>query len=133
MPLRVSNSVEKNVFVVPSVPKAIPANTATEVLNDSNADNIELAGRYIQNIGANDCYYSFGTDNCSAGNFNGILAKAASVDVNGFGAGQQLDVSNCGQRVSVFSVGGTTIVSTIIKRNDNQQGFGNILNASLNQ
>jgi|ERR1019366_2765810 hypothetical protein len=126
--MRVQNSVEKNVFVVPQPPLVIVANTATVVISDSNKDNVELAGRYIQNVGANNCYYAFGTNNCSKGNFNGILAGAPAVDANGFGAGQQLDVSNCGQQVSVFSVVGTTISFTILKRNDNQQGFGNILN-----
>jgi len=130
MPLRTSNSVEKNCFIVPAPPIAIPATTSTIVLQDTNALNIEFSARYIQNVGANDCYYAFGTNNCDPTNFNGILSKAPSVDANGFGAGAQLDVSNCGQQVSIYSVGGTNIAVTIIKRNDNQQGFGNILTAN---
>jgi hypothetical protein len=133
MSLRVSNSVEKNVFVVPSAPVIVPDSQAKVVLPDTSSTNIEYAGRYIQNVGSNDCYYAFGTDNCSPGNFNGMLAKAASVNANGDGVGQQLDVSNCGQRVSVYSIGGTKIVVTVLKRNDLQQGQGNILVPLLQQ
>jgi len=130
MPLRIGNSVEKNVFIVPGGLIVVKPITSTVVITDSNASNIELAGRYIQNVGANPCYYAFGTDNCDASNFSGILAGAPTVDANGFGAGQQLDVSNCGQQVSVWSVSGTTLATTILKRNDLQQGFGNILVAN---
>ena len=130
MPIRTSNSVEKNVFIVPDKLKIVPATTSTVIIGDSNSSNIELSGRYIQNVGANPCYYAFGTDKCDASNFNGILAGASAVDANGFGPGQQLDVSNCGQQVSVWSVAGTTLSTTILKRNDLQQGFGNILTAN---
>ena len=126
MPLRVSNSVERSVTIVPSELAVIPAGTAVDVLADLSKVNGEYAGRYIQNVGANDCYYNFGV-NCDPTHFNGILSKPSTVDANGYGSGQQFDASNCPQKVSVYSVGGTTISMTILKRNDLNQGSGGIL------
>jgi len=130
MPIRVSNSVEKDVFVIPDNHKVIAAKTSVTVLGDNTQTNIEQAGRYIQNVGSGICYYAFGTANCDPANFNGVLAAAPAVDANGFGAGQQIDVSNCGQIVSVWSDLGTTLAVTVLKRNDNAQGQGNILTAN---
>ena len=126
MPLRVSNSVEKNVVLEPLNPKVIPANTPIEVLTDIINHRQEYAGRYIQNVGAGDCYYAFG-HKVDSTNFNGILSKPGSVDANGLGSGQQLDASNNPQAVWVYSVAGTTIAITLFKRNDNAQGQGGIL------
>lgn len=126
MPIRVSNSVERSVTIVPYQLIIIPAATAVDVLIDISRINGEYAGRYIQNVGANDCYYNFAV-NCDPTHFNGILSKPSAVDANGYGSGQQLDASNCPQKVSVYSVGGTTIAMTIFKRNDLNQGSGGIL------
>jgi hypothetical protein len=126
MPLRVANSVEKNVVSVPIKPIVVPTTTATDVLDSIIGHRAEYAGRYIQNVGANACYYAIGHD-CDPTNFNGILSQGAEVDANGFASGMQFDASNNGQRVSVYSVGGTTISVTLLKRNDNEQGNGNII------
>jgi hypothetical protein len=127
MPLRTSNSVERNTTCVPTIPVTIPAATSTLVLNDiSTANGVEYAGRYIQNVGSGACYYAIGHQ-CDKTNFNGVLFGASAVDANGFGPGQQLDVSNVAGAVYVYSVAGTTIATTLIIRNDNAQGQGGIL------
>ena len=127
MSIRVQNSVEKNVVNVPLGLVTLAAGVAKSVLTNITGDRGEYCGRYIQNVGAAPCYYSFGHDT-DATNFNGILAGAAVVDANGFGPGQQLDVSNCGQIVNCMSVAGTTIAITLLKRNDLGQGQGGIIN-----
>lgn len=127
MPLRVSNTVEKNVKLLSIDPIPCAANKSVTVLKAVGEYNVEFAGRYIQNVGASDAYYTFGHD-CLANNFSGILAASTgNADANGFKSGQQLDVSNCGQHVSVWSIGGTTIAVTLLLRNDNTEGSGNIL------
>jgi len=127
MSIRVQNSVEKSVVNVPFPPVVLAAGVAKDVLADITGDRGEYCARYIQNVGANPCYYSFGHDTDKT-NFNGILAGAAATDANGFGPGQQLDVSNCGQKINCMSVAGTTIAITILKRNDLAQGTGGIIN-----
>lgn len=124
MPIRVSNAVEKNVVLEPHNPIVVATNTSTTVLESTRTSGVEYAARYIQNVGANDCFYTFGHD-CDPTNYSGILAAnpAGGVDK----AGQQLDVSNCGQHVSVYSIGGTKIAVTVLKRNDNAPGTGGIL------
>ena len=120
MPIRVSNTVEKDVVLVPTNPIVVAANTAVIILPDITGDINEYAGRYIQNVGANDCYYAYG-HTCDPTNFNGIMSKPANTNSDGFGSGQQFDASNCGQAVWVYSRGGTTIAVTILKRNDLHQ------------
>jgi len=132
MSVRVINSVEKNVINVPLGLVTLAAGVAQDILTAISGANGEYAARYIQNVGTNPCYYSFGHDTDKT-NFNGILAGAPAVDANGFGPGQQLDVSNCGQRVNCMSVAGTTIAITVLKRNDNTQGSGGILSKSYQQ
>ena len=126
MPLRVSNSVERNVSCAGSIPIKIPAATAVDVLVDVSGIAQEYAGRYVQNIGPNSCYYAFGND-CSPAALNGVLLPATAVDANNLGAGQQVDCSNHGARVSVYSVAGTTVAVTILRRNDLAQGNGGII------
>lgn len=128
MSIRVQNSVEKSVVNVPLGLITLTANTAKNVLADITGDRGEYCARYIQNVGANPCYYAFGHD-VDKTNFNGVLAGAAVVDANGFGPGQQLDVSNCGQRIACLSLAGTTIAITLLKRNDLGQGQGGIINS----
>jgi hypothetical protein len=126
MSLRVSNSVEKNVVSIPMLPIAVADSVAKDVLPSAMGDGLEYTGRYIQNVGAKDCYYAFGHD-CNNINFDGILVCSSTLNSDGYGGGQQLDCSNTPERVSIFSRGGTTISVTLLKRNDLAQGQGNIL------
>ena len=128
MSVRVINSVEKSVVPVPFPPIVLAAGVAKDVLADISTINGEFAGRYIQNVGANPVYVGIGHDTDKT-NFNLILAPSATLDSNGYGAGQQFDCSNVGSRINCMSVLGTTIAITLLKRNDNSQGTGNILSA----
>ena len=115
MPLRTSNSVEKNVYSIPLLPLDIPANTSTVVLDSIHGVSGEFAGRYVFNAGANPAYYAYGHQVDST-NFEGVIV-----------AGQQFDASNCGQSLNVYSVLGTTFSRTLLKRNDLTQPNRNIL------
>ena len=126
MSLRVSNSVERNVSCAGSVPIVIPAGKSINVLIDVSGTSQEYAGRYVQNVGSDNAYYAFSND-ASPAAFNGILSKPSALDANGFGSGQQLDCSNHGGSVNVYSIGGTTIAITLLRRNDLSQGNGGIL------
>ena len=118
MPLRVTNQCEKDVLNSAVAPIVIPDSKSTLVLPKlASVPGQEFCGRYIQNVGANDLYYSFGAD-AAPNNLNGILGKAGSTDANGLGAGQQLDCSNHGDSVYVYSIGGTTVAVTLLVRND---------------
>lgn len=132
MSLRVANTVERNIISVPAGPVVVVDSKSTTLFTDEILDNNEYAGRYIQNVGANDCYYAFGVV-ATPTNYNGILSKPGTLNVDGLGSGQQLDCSNFGGMVSVFSRGGTTIAVTLLKRNDNVQGSGGILTANSKQ
>lgn len=123
---RVINAVDKSTVLVPKVPVAVKDSVSTTVFGGFRDQRGELSGIFIQNVGANDCYYTFGHD-CDPSNFSGILSAPASKNSDGFGSGQQLDASNCAQHISVFSRGGTTIALTVLKRNDNAAGIQNIL------
>lgn len=113
--IRALNVAEHNVFSDPPRVVVVPAATATEALpNEQGKDSGEIAYRYIQNVGANPCYYSFGLSNGAGGpqcdatiNFHGYLA-----------VGQQLDCSNHRQKVCVYSTGGTTLATTLMRRRD---------------
>jgi len=118
MPLRVTNTVEKSVSCYPVNPVVVPDSVATGVLAAANTVPFEMAGRYIQNVGGNDAYYAFGFDASSVA-FCGILQSTGK---------QQLDCSNHGDRVSIFSVGGTTIAVTVLQRNDLIQAGTGIIN-----
>ena len=124
---RISVGVEKCVSIEPSVPKVIPAGQSILVLDDVTKSIGEWSARYVQNVGAGDCYYSVGVD-CSPTTFNGVLAGAASVDANGYGAGSQYNATEHPKAVYVYSVAGTKIATTVLKRNEMGQGTGNILN-----
>lgn len=105
--MRVVNVTEKNVYPEPCKVTVVPAATATDVIDRIDNQRGEWAGRYIQNTGANPCFYAFGQD-CTATQYHGLLA-----------ASQQLDCSNHGQRVSIYSTLGTTIAPTLLRRIDN--------------
>ena len=129
MSLSVTNVVEKCVVNVPILPVVVPTNTATQVLANVTQVQAQYSGRYIQNVGANDCYYAFDTD-ASATVFNGILFKPSSTNANGHGSGQQLDCSNNPCKVSIFSVGGTTIAVSLFARQNLQYGIPGTVHTS---
>ena len=123
---RISVGVEKSVAVQPSVPVVIPANTNVKVLDDVTASRGEWSARYVQNVGAGDCYYSIGAE-CSPATFNGVLAGAGAVNANGHGAGGQYNATEHPKAVYVYSITGTVISTTILKRNEMAAGQGNII------
>lgn len=111
--IRTLNVAENNLYADAATPVTVPAATATDVLPDEVGKVTgEIAYRYIQNVGVNPLYYAIGQD-CSTINYNGILAP----DVTN-GQGGQLDCSNHRMRISVYSVGGTIVAKTIIRRNN---------------
>lgn len=134
MGVRVINTVEKNVVPMAVAPIVVPAQTATKILSSIVGDFEEYAGRYIQNVGSGIAYYNFtsgtpagsGDVGISQGQYCGVLFGAGTVDANGIGSGQQLDISNFPGDVWVYSVTGTTIAVTILLRKDLIKG-GNIL------
>lgn len=105
---RVTSSAEHNVFTDPPRIVNAAAGTDTEVFaSEQNANTGEISKRFIQNTGANECYYSEGIDQCNALNYHGKIA-----------AGQQLDCSDHRQSVRVNSAAGTTIATTIRRRRE---------------
>ncbi len=114
MPLRVSNSVERNVNAIPFIPVVVPVNTSTPILPDVSTDMQEYSGRYIQNANsANICYIVFGQTTCDLTNYAVALQPY-----------QQFDCSNFPQNVVAFSPGGCTICGYVVRRNDMQRGAG---------
>ena len=114
--IRTTNAAENNLFAEPPNVITVAANTATEVFpSEQNMGTEEIAYRYIQNTGANPLYYAFGTGIASTGApacdnlklYHGYLPQYS-----------QLDCSNHKLRVCVFSVTGTTVSTTIIRRVD---------------
>lgn len=110
--LRVANVTEKNVIPIQTAPIPVPAGPISiTVLKDIFSRDyacIEIAGRYIQNLTGADIYYSFGAVPADAANYNGLLQDK-----------QQLDCSNHGAAVSIYSAtGGGTIAITILQRVD---------------
>ena len=122
MPQRVCNSVEKDVVAVPTLPVVVADSVSTNILPDITTQSGEYAQRAIQNVGANDAFYAFGRD-CKSDNYDGVIAKPGT----GTNVPPIVDASVCGQRVSVFSVGGTTIACKVFKRNDVAEGTGGIM------
>lgn len=116
---RVINTVEKNIRTKPIKAIVVAANIATDVLADlldvQKGEQQEVCWRSIQNVGANPCFYAFGQDCDATENFQGQMQ-----------AGQQLNCSNHGERVSVFSPLGTTIAITLLRRLDLHK-FPNII------
>jgi hypothetical protein len=113
MPSRIISYAERNTQIDPPSVVNVPANTATQVL-PNEPQRGEIAARYIQNTGANPLFYSFGITNATGGpvcdnllQYHGYLP-----------AGSQLDCSAHRKIVSVFSVAGTTVSTTTIRRND---------------
>lgn len=109
---RVFNCVAKTFHAeAPQGPINVPANTSTTVLGQ-HAGQQEIVGRYIQNVGANPCFYTFGSD-CTGINYHGVLASM-----------QQVSIADCADRVSVYSILGTSICPTVIHNQDLGQSNG---------
>ena len=114
---RIINSCDKSIVAIPANPIVVGAAASTDVLADLTGVKGEYAARYLQNVGANDAYYAIGQD-CSPNSYHGII------QANGK---QQLDCSSFAQRVSVYSVVGTTIAVCVLRRLDFQTS-GQIVN-----
>lgn len=114
--IRAGNVVEKNVFAISLEPVVCPASTATDVFPDeSKVANMEIVYREIFNAGVNNAFYKIGGDCDNVKNYNAYLVP-----------GQMLEIASL-QRVSIYSVAGTTISRTEFKRDDMVQPGKNIL------
>lgn len=114
---RVISTSERRITSSKQQPIAVAAATSTDAFPDQTKDAGEIVFRYVQNVGSNPLYYSFGSE-ASPVNFNGILAAASAVDANGYGPGSQLDCSSHRLRVSVYAVGGSKVAITQLNRAD---------------
>ena len=108
MPNRVINAISKCVKTQPPKIVTANANTATDVLPSLESVGGEYVGRYIFNAGAANAYYAFGCD-CD---INSKIYHAWIVP------GQQLDVSNTGERVSCMSTSALVIATTVMENKD---------------
>jgi len=109
---RVINTAENNLQAQPPRIVTVAAGVAIEALPEMRQKSGEIAYRYIQNIGADPLYYSFGISLSNGGpacndvdTFHGVLPQYS-----------QLDCSNHRMRVSVYSSAGTTVATTIVDR-----------------
>lgn len=117
MPNRTVNQVCRFDRAEPPKVTTLVAATATVVLPDlkqtqtpnTNTDwGMEIRARYIFNDTGAALYYAFGTDDCDAVNtYHGKIPDQG-----------QLNASDCGQEVSVYSVAGGKISVTIIHAQD---------------
>lgn len=119
--MRTINVAEHNLFADP--PKVITVNaaTATAILpNEAYVATGEIAYRYIQNTGANDCFYSFGLSNANTNptQVQAPVTNATTLYHGYLPIGAQLDCSNHRLRVDVYSTAGTVISTTVIRRRD---------------
>jgi len=111
--VRVAGVVEKNTLIYPPNVITVAAATATQIFDVINPRQ-EYVARYIQNVGANRAYYSWGITNVAGAPVcNNIDMFHGYIE-----AGQQLDCSAHGWNVNVYSVAGTTISTTVVIRND---------------
>ena len=113
--LRTLSIVERNTRDAKLPLVTVPAATATDVLPDTTGTYAGIPANpfltaseilYIEifNAGANKVFFAYGRDCDATTNFNGYLV-----------AGQAMTV-NTRERVSMYSVGGTTISRTVITR-----------------
>ena len=102
--LRTIEICAKNVIAEPANVIVVPTSVSTVVIPDLDQRQYEYAAITIQNVGANRAYYAFGQDCDNVSNYHGYLE-----------AGVQLNCFGC-RRVTVFSVGGTSIAPTIFRR-----------------
>ena len=109
MSLRIGNVVEKCARTLVPAVVVVADSVSTQVLGDVSKTAVEYISRYVQNTGANVAYYSISIDcNPSAGvlTYHGMLAVGAQF------------VHTTAEPLFIYSVGGTTIATTIITRND---------------
>lgn len=116
--IRVVNQCEKSIRAIPAKLVVLAANVTGDILPDQTTSDgaaavKELAGRYIQNVGANPLFYCIGEDCVVGGDYHGILSSL-----------QQLDCSNHCMRISAYSVAGTSVAPTILRRADLEQHVG---------
>lgn len=117
--VRTIHTAEKN--TVQQAPRvvAVPAATPTLIFPDQRyLQSQEVAFRYIQNVGAQRVYYTIG----DGGAGSTVQVPVPSCDnINNFHgfieAGQVLDCGSCLQMVSVYSVAGSSVSTTLIFRN----------------
>lgn len=113
--LRTLNAAEHNLYADAPRVVTVAAATATEAFPSEQAKPTgEVAYRYIQNIGSNPIFYSFGLST-EAGN------PVCDATVNCHGVipqYSQLDCSNHRLRVCVYSTAGSTVATTLIRRRD---------------
>lgn len=116
---RVVGYSERNVDIDAPNIVAAAANTATLVLPNEYGRG-EIAQRTIQNVGANRAYYSWGMYQAPAAPGGPIRPVCDNLTLfHGYmEPGQQLDCSIHRHCVSVFSVGGTSISTTVVRRTD---------------
>lgn len=105
--MRVVNLVEKNIKPEPAAAVTIAANTSTDILPDITTSKEEYSGRYIFNNTGAFLYYAFGQDCDNVAAYHGVLQNL-----------QQLDCSNHGTRVSVYSAVGGVVVPCVLRRRD---------------
>jgi hypothetical protein len=87
-------------------PVIVPDSVSVTVLTDSTMTQQELAYVELFNAGLNNVYYAYGRDCDATTSFNAYMVP-----------GQMLRVP-VRQKVCMFSIGGTTIGRTIIRRSD---------------
>lgn len=108
--MRTVNLTEKNIRPEPCLPVVVPANTSMKVLKDLTDQEfagVEFSGRYLFNAGSDNMYYAFGGNADNVNNYNGWMVP-----------GQQLDCSNHGAAVYVWSAAGGKCVPTVLRRID---------------
>lgn len=102
----------------------IAAATPTVVFPDQRRGDIttgEIAYRYIQNVGAQRLYYSFGVEGVGS-TPSAPVGVCDNVNMyHGFiEAGQALECGHHRQIVTVYSPAGTTVATVLIWRNSSQ-------------
>lgn len=123
MPNRVVNQVcrfdraeppKAQLLVAATATVVLPSLTQTQVPNINTDWGMEIRGRYIFNDTGAPLYYAFGTDDCDPNNtYHGKIPDQG-----------QLNVSDCGQQVSVYSVAGGKVTVTVIHGQDLHQSSG---------
>ncbi len=114
---------EKNTVVQAPRVVACAAGVATLAFPDQRyVQSQTIARRYIQNVGAQRVYLSFGVDGGAAGRPDIVQNPVPSCDnINNFHgfieAGQTYDCSLSLQMVSVYSPAGSTIATVLVVRN----------------
>lgn len=95
--IRTISAGSQNIQHDPAAPINVPDSVSTPLLPDETKNFGQIAYRFIQNVGANDLYYTVNGDCHGAADCSGVLTTK-----------NQLDCSHY-QRVTGFSVGGTVV------------------------